>query len=202
MPNSVQLEIPYIPLIQKPMCSAVACLQMILYRNGYGLQDQEALAVKFGVKIDAEFAKAFETNMPLLSQLRVDEGVQTIQSVEMINALFQKTAPALKAVAYKASEIPELKEFLIEHLKCQHDIWVEYHAQDIHADDVYNGQYIHYGLIEKFNATLNSVVVIDPVPEHKQRLEVPLTVLKDSISTSMAERQVLLSFQKISHCLV
>lgn len=52
MSKIVKLKPAYIPLIQKPQCCAVTCLQMIVYRNGYGLQDQEELAREFGVKVD------------------------------------------------------------------------------------------------------------------------------------------------------
>jgi len=57
----LSLDPPYLPLIQKPMCCAVTCLQMIVFRNCGTLCDQEQLAIQFGVKIDQKYISAFSS---------------------------------------------------------------------------------------------------------------------------------------------
>lgn len=178
----IKLSKPYIPLIQKPMCCAVTCLQMILYRNGFGLYDQEDLAIEFGVKIDKKDAHAFRSDMPIMSAANLDEGIATIDAADEINKFFRSLKVPLSATAFRASNIPDLEDFIIEGLNAQYDMWIEYHAHEIHSDDATNGRYIHDGLIEAYDANSKEATVIDPVPEHRQRLSVGINQLKNSIS--------------------
>ena len=155
---------------------------MILYRNGFGLFDQENLAIKFGVKIAPEYATAFSETMPVMTQKNFDEGIQTVESESHINRFLGEQAPALKAISFKHSAIAQLPDFLSTQIKANHDIWVEYHAQEIHAGDEENGDYIHDGLVESFDPASGHVTVIDPMPKHKQRLNISLQVLEKAIS--------------------
>lgn len=182
MPN-LFLNPLYIPLIQKPFCCAVTCLQTLLYRNGYGLYDQEDLAIKLGVKISPEDAPAFRENMPIMTQANFDEGISTIDSSALVNNFFTESDIALKASRFPFSAIPNLHDFLISHLKSNHDLWIEYHGHNIHSNDRFKGNYIHDGLVEGYNTDTKIVTITDPMPDHRQRLEIPLDVVSSSIST-------------------
>jgi hypothetical protein len=176
------LDPTYIPLIQKPTCCAVTCLQMILFRNGYGLWDQEDLAVEFGVKIFPEMASAFRDSMPIVTQKNFDEGIQTIDSMDAVNKFFLGKKAALHAKGHRYSSIGSLSDFIATHIQANRDLWVEYHAQEIHKDDQYKGDYIHDGLVEAIDTIAQTVTVIDPVPEHRQRLTISLDVLGRAVS--------------------
>ncbi|MFZ4461457.1 MAG: hypothetical protein ACOYN2_02735 [Patescibacteria group bacterium] len=63
----------YIPLVQKPECCAVTCLQMILYRRTGKLYDQQALAEFFGVKINKRHVHAFNVSLQIMDRYNKDE---------------------------------------------------------------------------------------------------------------------------------
>lgn len=119
---NITLSPTYVPLIQKPKCCAVTCLQMILYRNGFGLFDQEDLAIRFGVKIAADDAPAFRADMPVMTSANVDEGIATVESAPQMNSFFQSLSVPLVATAYKASTIASVNDFIAEHLHENHDV--------------------------------------------------------------------------------
>ena len=181
---SIRSLVPgYIPLMQKPACCAVTCLQMILFRNQVGLFDQEELAIKFGVKVPAEDILAFRTEMSVMTSANVDEGIHTVESEEQISCFLEKMAPELRATSFKHSRIGSLSGFLSSHLDANRDIWVEYHAHEIHSTDDQQGKYIHDGLIESINLADGSVILIDPMPKHRQRQVISLEILDHAIST-------------------
>lgn len=192
----VILERPYVPLIQKPMCCAVTCLQMILYRNGFGLYDQEDLAIEFGVKIDKKYAPAFREDMPIMTSNNLDEGIATIESEAIINTFFERLKVPLSATAFRCSEISNLEKFILDNLSAQRDLWVEYHAHEIHSDDTTKGHYIHDGLIESYQLASQTAVVIDPVPEHRQRLRVGIVELEASISDKFGRETGIIIVQR------
>ncbi|MFA6280513.1 MAG: hypothetical protein WC612_06960 [Bdellovibrionales bacterium] len=177
----------YIPLIQKPHCCAIACLQMVLYRNGLGLFDQEQLAIRFGVKIATEDAHAFSAAMQVMTRAGLDEGISTVESADDFNTFFNEISVPLEAKGYKYSTIPNVGAFLMEHLAANNDVWIEYHAHDIHANDNYKskheGDYVHDGLIEGFAPSMNTITVIDPYHDHRQRITVSLTEIEKAVSS-------------------
>jgi hypothetical protein len=179
----ITLKPGYVALIQKPMCCAVACLQMILYRNGFGLRDQEELAIRFGVKIQPEYAVAFRSEMPIMTRPNFDEGIQTVESENEINAFLNDNAAPLVARCIKYSAIPSVANYISTHLRANRDIGVEYHAQEIHGDDEFKGNYVHDGLIESFDFADGTLTIMDSVPNHRQRLHITLPVLEKSMSS-------------------
>ncbi len=181
--NITSLEPGYVPLIQKPNCCSITCLQMILFRNGYGLVDQEELAIKCGVRISPEDSAAFRTEMPFMTDVNLDEGIQTVDSERQINTILKEIAPELRARSFRHSKIDSLSDFLTTHLRDNRDVWTEYHAREIHSGDEKKGNYLHDGLIESLDLDLGSVVVIDPMPKHRQRLVISLETLERAIST-------------------
>ena len=178
----LSLQPSYVSLIQKPYCCAVACLQMILYRNGCGLFDQETLAIKFGVKIAPADAAAFSAAMPIMTKSNCDEGIQTIESGNQINSFFDEMRIPLRAQSFKRSALKDIPAFLNEHLGKDHDIWVEYHTNEIYSDFPNEAELIHDGLIESFDSASQKIALIDPMPNHRQRNVIALEALERSIS--------------------
>ncbi len=177
----VRLKPHYIPLVQKPCCCNVTCLQMILYRNGFELFEQEELAEDFKIKVGKEDKKAFNVKLGTYTRLNYDEGLKTIESKDVINRFFRERGVRLVAKAVKASEISDLNEFVLDNLMKDNDLWVEYKGHQIHRHDSEKGMYIHDGLIEEFFDS-NEVIIVDPMPRHKTRIIVRTKVLAESIS--------------------
>jgi hypothetical protein len=185
----------YIPLIQKPKCCAVACLQMVLYRNGFGLFDQEDLAIQFGVKIGADDKPAFREDMPIMTEFNNDEGISTISSVDRINGFFRASGIALMATAFPFAQISEFKDLLTDNLSQNNDVWVEYHTHEIYADDA-NNKRIHDALVESIDPSTNTAIIIDPSPRRRQRVKVSIEVLERSMSASFGQELGLLLIKK------
>ena len=104
----------------------------------------------------------------------------------------------LKATSVKHSRIASLEGFLSGHLFANHDIWVEYHAQEIHAEDKFKGDYIHDGLIESLDQVNGIVTILDPLPYHRQRLSVTLDALEGGISTRYGRECGFVVIEKVS----
>lgn len=185
----------YIPLIQKPKCCAVTCLQMILYRNGHGLHDQEDLALEFGVKIEPEDVLAFREDMPILTSFNHDEGISTLDSVEAFNEFFKQKGIQLRAEAIRYADIDSLRDLLIKHLDDDHDVWIEYHSHEIASEHANNGR-IHDALIESFDPASNTIVLIDPKPTRRQRHTTSLEMLDRALSSEYGRELGLIVVRK------
>ena len=73
-------------ILQKPYCCAMACLSMVLYRRSHKLYDQEELAIIFGVKIGEKYKNAFRESLDFITSHNYDEGINTLESIEQIQA--------------------------------------------------------------------------------------------------------------------
>ncbi len=182
---SVFLKPDYIPLTQKPCCCNVTCLQMILYRHGYGLFDQQELAVYFKIKVGKKDRKTFNVRLGTYTRVNHDEGLKTIESEKIINRFFKQRGVSLVAKAVRASDISDINKFLMDNLLSNNDLWIEYKGHRIHRHDSEQGQYIHDGLVEQIieHKRVNQVTIIDPHPRHKPRIKINTEVLRESIST-------------------
>ncbi|MDD3288294.1 MAG: hypothetical protein PHX43_04735 [Alphaproteobacteria bacterium] len=147
------------------------------------MHDQESLALKFGVKISPENVSSFRKDMPVFTQKNLDEGIQTIESEDRINAFFSEVNAGLKARCFKLSAIGSVGEFIAEHLTQNHDIWIEYHTHEIYKPNEDGYDAIHDGLIEAFDKAKSLVTIIDPMPKRCQRNEISLETVERSIST-------------------
>ena len=179
-----QLKPKYIPLTQKPCCCNVTCLQMILYRRGLGLFDQQKLARYFRIKVGKKDQKAFNVRLSIYTRINYDEGLKTIESEEIINRFFEQRKISLTAKAVKASEIRDLNKFIMDNLLADNDLWTEYKAHRIHGYDSDQGRYIHDGLVEELvEGRSSQVIMIDPNGRHKPRIRVSTRILAQAISS-------------------
>jgi len=175
----------YIPLVQKPECCAVTCLQMILYRRTGKLYDQQSLAEFFGVKIHEKNTGAFNVPLQVMKGYNIDEGISTLDSISQINAFFTQESLNLTAKSYLASEIANLEVFIAQELVAGNDLWVEYHNNEIHPTDKVRA--IHDSLVESFDADARTVVLVDPEYMHAPRITVTLDTLQDAISAKFGK---------------
>jgi len=184
VPSQISVRPKYVPLVQRPECCAITCLQMVLYRRGNGLFDLEKLALFFDIRVHKDHLNSFNVRLRQLTSYNNDEGMKTVESAGRVNAFFRKNKIKLTARPVKHSQIPNLAKFITENLASGHDLWVEYKAHEIHKNAL-SSAYIHDGLVESFNRQKNEVTLVDPDPRHKPRVRVPLVVLKDAISARL-----------------
>lgn len=175
----ISLKPKYIHLVQKPCCCNVACLQMIFYRRGFGLFDQQKLAKYFKIKVDKNDFKSFNIKLGVFTSKNYDEGLKTIESEKIINRFFKENKISLIAKAVRASEITNLKEFLINNIKNNNDLWLEYKTHKIHGEKM-----IHDNVVEAVNIISGKVMVtlVDPYWAYKPRLDVHIGRIAEAIS--------------------
>lgn len=168
----------YIPLFQKPFCCNAACLSMILYRRGFGLFDQERLAQLLGAKVDEASKELFHLPQSVASAGE-ELGINTVGSAEKVNILFKTLDLPLRAESVKASSIPNLAEFIRTHLEQNHDLWAELKTHEIKGEES-----IHDNVIEHIEYVGPDVFVtlVDPLPEYKTRITLPIHKLERAIS--------------------
>lgn len=178
--KSTVLDPAYVPLIQKPFCCNATCLSMILYRRGFGLVDQEVLAGLLGVKISVDVADYFTTQLTIADSKNEELGINTIESAALVNEIFETLHIPLQAQRVNASEIQNLATFIQEELEANHDLWIEYKSHELHSEDT-----IHDNVIERIDMEPEDplVTLIDPLPDHKNRFQVPVSKLHRAIST-------------------
>ncbi len=177
----VALEHRYVPLIQKPKCCAAACLQMILHRRGVGLFDQETLAIELGVKVQRKDLKGFRSDMPIMHGFNCDEGISTVGSVRRINKILRDKRSGLRARAIRYQSIRSLEQLVVDALREDKDVWVEYHSQRVHPKRPLNVQ-IHDGLIESIDTGKGELVLIDPSPKRRQHKEIDVETMHEALS--------------------
>jgi hypothetical protein len=177
----------YTPIMQKPYCCGIACLLMIIYRHTWRLYDQEELAREFGVKIGESYRSAFSEEMPRYNSLTSDVGIETLSLVEPLTDWLQREQIPITITAKRASEIPDLRYFIEQHLTSSHDLWCEYISGDIRDFTGTNRLSLHDGLIESCDG--DTIVMIDPEPECRNRKTMKISDLMERISGKYAKRE-------------
>lgn len=158
---------------------------MILYRRGFGLFDQEELAKYFKIKIGKIDVGDFNVKLDTYANLD-DVGMHTTESEKTINRFFKDKRIPLEARSVRASEIPDLENFLVSNLKQQNDIWMEYKTSRIHKErqkekwfrPEWKGP--HDNVIESIKRENGraKVTLVDPFWYYKPRTEVDVEELK------------------------
>lgn len=169
----------FIPLVQKPSCCNVTCLQMILYRRGFGLFDQQEMAKFFNIKVAKKEQRSFNVKLGTYTQINKDGGLKTVESERVINKFFKTNKIPLFAKSVLASEISDLGSFIVDNIKNNNDLWMEYKSHEIHGE-----KFIHDNVVESLQKKngRTTVTLVDPAPEYKPRLEVSVTKLRKAIS--------------------
>lgn len=160
---------------------------MIVYKHTWRLYDQELIAQELGVKIGWTYSAAFSEDMPRYSSLTDDVGIQTLSLVVPLTDWFQREEISLTISTKYASEIWDLGSFIEENLLRGHDLWCEYVSGDM--DNFMNRDRLslHDGLIESRDG--DTIVMIDPEPERKNRKTMKISDLRERISGKYAERE-------------
>ncbi len=179
MPSGkIEISPAYVPLIQKPSCCAAACLQMILYRRGFGLYDQEDLAEQLGIPVGEKYRSAFRANLPFPAS--PSHWFETINSEGTINRTLEHYYLPLIAKAHRTSQVADTRMFVAWNLSKNNDVWTEFHWNERDSIDA-----IHDNVIQsiEYDAESCHVTTIDPYSRSKQIVRWPLEMLERSIGT-------------------
>lgn len=173
-----EIKPPYAPLLQKPSLCAAACLQMILYRRGFGLYDQEEMAEILDIPVHISRAGAFSRNLRTVEDPY--ELFHTVESEVSINKFLGYKKLPLIARAYKASKIGDVARFAASQLDNRNDVWVE-----LHLDEVTGNPMIHDNVVQsvEFYRTGDFLVTLNPSPTSKQTHRYESKVLRRAIGT-------------------
>lgn len=190
-----ELTPTYIPLFQKPFCCNATCLSMILYRRGFGLFDQERLAQLLGAKVD-EASKDLFYLPQSVGRVGEELGINTVTSSETVNELFKILNLPLQAESVKASSIRNLAEFIHTHLEQNHDLWTELKIHEMKGEES-----IHDNVIERIEHTGSGIFVtlVDPLPEYKTRITLPVQKLERAISNEFDRETGFLVISDLSY---
>jgi hypothetical protein len=152
---------------------------MILYRRGFGLFDQQELAKYFKIKVGKKQLVCFNIKLDTYTRTNYNEGLKTIESENIINRFFKSRKIPLIAKAVPASKIRNLESFLVNNLKGNNDLWVEYKSHRIHKKP-----YIHDNVVESLQKTRRhfKITLVDPAPLHKPRFVIGIKELQEAIS--------------------
>jgi hypothetical protein len=132
-----------------------------------------------------------------MTAANLDEGIPTVESADKFNDFFRTIGTNLHAEAFRYSEIRSVPDFISENLEKNHDVWIEYHAQEIHKHDAKEGNYIHDGLIESFDRKAGKMIIIDSLRDHRQRIVVPLDEVERAISSMFGKETGFVVISKV-----
>lgn len=186
--KNISLKPKYIRLVQGPCCCCVTALQMILYRRGFGLFDQEELAKNLKIKINKHDFEAWNIELDTYTNLS-NAGMKTTESEKIINRFFKKNNISLMAKGVHASKIPNLKEFIIQNLSKDNDLWMEWMIYKVYDEKQHKKQWnmpkwmsCHDSVIESIEEKRDTkVTVVDPFWYHKPRTEIDVKKIKDAL---------------------
>ena len=186
--NTLTLNPKYTRLVQGPCCCCVTAFQMILYRRGFGLFDQEKLAKELKIKMDKHDSKAYNVKLDIYTN-QSDAGMRTTDSEEIINQVLKKNNIPLVAKGVDASDISDLKEFIIQNINKNNDLWMEWMIYKVYDEEQHKKQWnmptwmsCHDSVIENINDEPDTkVTVVDPFWYHKPRTDIDIKKIKDAL---------------------
>ncbi|MCK5474374.1 MAG: hypothetical protein KAI53_03130 [Candidatus Aenigmarchaeota archaeon] len=186
--KDISLTPKYIRLVQGPCCCCVTAFQMILYRRGFGLFDQEELAKDLKIKMNKHDLEAYNIKLDTYTNPS-DAGMKTIESEKIINQVLKKNNISLMATGVPISNIPNLKEFIIRNLSKNNDLWMEWMIYNVYDEKQHKKQWnmptwmsCHDSVIESINVGQDTkVTVVDPFWYHKPRMEMDINKIKDAL---------------------
>ncbi len=186
---------PYIIQIQKPHFCAVACLNMILYRQLWIIFEQEKLGLFFNISVEPSTLYCFENTFKTTTDINGNEWFVTIESENIVNNFFDSKNLPLKAEAFHLTKIlttyPSLHSFISKNIKENNDLWIEYKVWAVW--EWYTG--MHDGLIESID--WNNITIINPQWDNKNRESIPLILLEDALSSRIARETGIVVIKKI-----
>lgn len=161
-----KLEPPYTTLTQQPFCCVPACIQMVLYRRGLSLLEQEEIGIDLGLTVPLENGGLFE-NVPTLTKPPTDTGDWgtriNIKKYDL-NSFFKKRGFHLRSTYVHQDKIKEVPFFIASNLEQRNDILTCFRYGTLYNENVPHG---HGSLIEKINGT--QITLVEPMADLKRK---------------------------------
>lgn len=171
----IQIEPCYKHLVQmKSLCGA-ACVQMILFRKGVFI-DQEEIAKRIGVRV-RKGSDLYCKNLDFAKEDNSDAGIDILdfKNKEVIEALRDFN---LIPKVYLCSDIENPKGFILENLRNNKDIIANFHWNFVDGGN--NG---HHVLICGINLENDEFNICDPSFDKKKRWTIKINKLMESMSS-------------------
>lgn len=166
----IKINPPYKHLVQKKNLCGSACIQMILFRHGVWIE-QEELAYKLGTKINGKDADLY-----LMPFRKASDGSSKI-GMKLKDFNKPKIKNALKKYRFnigihRISTVKSPEKFFIKNLKENNDVIINFWWKPINGVD-----FGHYVLLSEFNTVTKKIKVCDPGQNKRSFWEVRLDKL-------------------------
>jgi hypothetical protein len=172
----------YTAITQLPYCCVATCIQMILYRRGLHILDQESIATELGLRIPEKVRKYFHNTdgrVKIVSDNSPNMGTQIFEEQYSIPNFFKKQEIPLDfSVQYFFDSPVELKEFL-DAQSIEDDIMIRLHSSVL-GDNPGIGHMVLFEGLEN-----HMVYLADPLPPMLKA--VTLQELWEGMNTSKDE---------------
>ncbi len=173
----VEVNPPYKHLVQKRSFCGPACIQMVLFRNGLWV-DQEELAYELGVVTAEEYKDYFIHPFQTVPKgdPRYGFKFEDFDNQKTIDILSKYDITSEVLVM---SEIGDVKIFLIEQIQNRNDIIACFRL------DPFTGEKVgHYVLVAAIDDENDMITFCDPHLKHKKTWTTSLEELMDAMETN------------------
>jgi len=172
----MKIQPKYKHLTQKKNFCGIACVQMILFRRDFWV-DQELLAYKLGAKIDEKDRDLYRFSFKELPSDNPDIGIRIMDfKKKKVKNFFQKYK--LRVEVHLISEIDNVENFIIMNLKNNNDVIINFWWKPIKDID-----FGHHVLLSGFDTKSKIVTACDPSPQNKSFWKVELNKLIKGMSS-------------------
>ena len=154
----------YIAMTQQPYCCLPTCVQMILYRRGLQLLEQEIIGIDLGLKIPKEELHNFE-NVSIGKRPPAGWGTRINVKKYNLNGFFKKRGYPLESAYFSVEDIKSVPRFIANNLKQGNDILICFQYGRLYNVDIKDG---HASLIEEIDD--KKIILVDPQANKKRRI--------------------------------
>ena len=150
----------YIPIVQQKSCCSVACILMIMQRQGIPLIAQELLGYHLGLVVAPENRKLFWK--PRIGKRPLGGyGTQIYRKEFHPNTVFPKLGIPLEMIFHPISKFSdkEFSDFIFALVKENKDILICFDHGQFYGDNLRGG---HVCVVDRINLSKGTIRLIDP----------------------------------------
>lgn len=124
MVETIKIFPPYKPLVQLRWCCAACCIQWVLFRRGFWV-DQEEIARYIELKVPKYMAHYF--TYPVKTTRKKKKMGTSVHIEKQTNKMFREKKIPLKIEKYNYEKIKDYAKFIVNNLKKGNDIMLDFH---------------------------------------------------------------------------
>ncbi|MCD4760252.1 C39 family peptidase [archaeon] len=172
----IKFNPPYKHLYQKPAFCGPCCVQMVLFRRGLWV-DQEEIALELNTGILKKNVYHYAMPQRIVNgKIKTKIGVSLKSFDTHLNEIFKKYNLALHAKEYNISQVSNPKEFIVKNITEDNDIIVDFWLRQEKPRKIEVG---HYVLISKVDTDSNMLTICDPDSDAKNSWKIDINELID-----------------------